>query len=227
MDELLNALGSAGEIAAPQLLLSLVFSLLMGSAIGAAYRRTHAGFSYSRSFVQTLVLACLVATIMIIAIGNNLARGLGILGALAIIRFRTPIRDPRDIIFLFATLAIGIASGAQLYGVALLGTAFFIASAFYLNVAPFSSQREFEGLLRYVQESGAGGTEGIDRVLSEFASSVDLVSAREALQGDALEYAYQVRLIDPSYRDELLQNLRRVPGVSDVSFLMRRTTVEL
>ena len=60
------------------------------------------------AFVHTMILGSMIVSMLIMAIGNNLARGLGILGTLAVIRFRTPIRDPRDMMFLFACLGIGI-----------------------------------------------------------------------------------------------------------------------
>ena len=104
MEAIFNALGPARAFSPLQILFSLLLSFFMSLLLAAVYRHTHSGFSYSRSFVQTISLAAIVACIMIIAIGNNLARGLGILGALALIRFRTPIRDPRDIIHLFASL---------------------------------------------------------------------------------------------------------------------------
>ena len=141
MDVIIEGLGEVRAQGPLEILTSLALSLLLGSLLAAVYRWTHTGFSYSRSFVQAQILACIVATIMIIAIGNNLARGLGILGALAIIRFRTPIRDPRDIIFLFASLAIGISSGSGIYEVAILGTLFFAGTVLVLNWSPTSSQR--------------------------------------------------------------------------------------
>ena len=99
------------------IVMAMLMAFILSMAVAASYRWSHAGLSYSRGFVHTQVLGAIVTCMLIMAIGNNLARGLGILGTLAIIRFRTPIRDPRDIIFLFACLAIGIASGAAVFSV--------------------------------------------------------------------------------------------------------------
>ena len=117
---------------------SLTMSIVLGLVLATVYRWTHQGFSYARSFLHTMVLASIVITVMIMAIGNNMARGLGILGAMAFVRFRTPIRDPRDIIFLFAALSIGIASGAQVFNVAVIGTLYFCATAIFLSCSPFA-----------------------------------------------------------------------------------------
>ncbi|MCZ6674726.1 MAG: DUF4956 domain-containing protein [Verrucomicrobia bacterium] len=227
MDVIIEGLGEVRAQGPIEILTSLALSLLLGSVLAAVYRWTHTGFSFSRSFVQTQVLACIVATIMIIAIGNNLARGLGILGALAIIRFRTPIRDPRDIIFLFASLAIGISSGSGIYTVAILGTLFFAATVLVLNWSPSSSQRKHEGLLRFVAPAGKDLELLLSDIFKNYTSTVEMVAMREATQGDDLEYAYQVCLIDPSLRTDFINTLQKLEEIREVSFIMQRETVEI
>ena len=227
MDVIVEGLGEVQAQGPIEILTALALSLLLGSTLATVYRWTHAGFSYSRSFVQTQVLACIVASIMIIAIGNNLARGLGILGALAIIRFRTPIRDPRDIIFLFASLAIGISSGAGIYPVAILGTLFFAGTVLILKWAPSSSQRRHEGLLRFVSPTDKDLELLLADVFKNFTTSVEMVAMREVAQGDDLEYAYQVCLADPSLRSEFINTLNNVKDIREVSLIMQRDTVEI
>jgi len=199
----------------------------MGMLIAKVYRWTHGGFSYSRSFLQTLVLGSIVATIMIVAIGNNMARGLGILGALALIRFRTPLRDPRDIIFVFASLATGISCGAQVFTIAIMGPVFFCAVAVFLTFSPFTSRRTFEGLLRFIVVDGHDVDLTLQQLFATHTAHVELVALREALQGDAREYSYQVRLLEPSGKAELVGALEQVDGIEDVSMIMQRSTVEI
>ena len=227
MDVIIEGLGEVRVQGPLEILTSLALSLLLGSLLATVYRWTHTGFSYSRSFVQTQTLACIVATIMIIAIGNNLARGLGILGALAIIRFRTPIRDPRDIIFLFASLAIGISSGSGIYEVAILGTLFFAGTVLVLNWSPTSSRRKHEGLLRFIAPAGIDLELLLSDVFKHYASTVEMVAMREATQGVDLEYAYQVCLVDPSIRSDFVNTLQQLKEIREVSFIMQRETVEI
>ena len=70
-------------------LINLVAALVMGFAIAFLYRKTYRGYSYSSSFVQTLILITMITAIVIMVIGNNLARAFGLVGAMSIIRFRT------------------------------------------------------------------------------------------------------------------------------------------
>ena len=227
MNEIELMFGPARVLGVQQLLVSMLMSFILSMAVAAMYRWTYQGLSYSRAFVHTQVLAAIVTTMLIMAIGNNLARGLGILGTLAIIRFRTPIRDPRDIIFLFACLAIGIACGASVFSVGIIGTAVFCVVAFYLHRSPFASLRVYEGLLRFNLPAGSWSRETVREIFGKYCTSAVLVAMREAIQGEALEYSYQIRLRDPTYHDELLDELRRVEDISEVNILMHRATVEI
>jgi uncharacterized membrane protein YhiD involved in acid resistance len=227
MEQFFDLLNGQNELILPQVFVSLCTSFVLGLVLASVYRWTHQGFSYARSFIHTIVLSSLVITIMVMAIGNNMARGLGILGAMAFIRFRTPIRDPRDIIFLFASLALGISAGAQVYDIAIVGTLFFAGAAFFLTYSPFASRREFEGLLRFILPNDSRSEEEIDRIFQEYTRSADLLAARDAIQGEAVEYTYQVQLIDPSFKTDLIDAISNLPGSSDISLIMQRTTVEI
>lgn len=227
MNEFLQVFGPARLLGMQQILTGILMSFILSNAIAAVYRTTYQGLSYSRSFVHTQVLGAMVACIMIMAIGNNLARGLGILGTLAIIRFRTPIRDPRDIIFLFACLAIGIASGAAVFSVAMIGTVCFCGAALYLHWSPFASKREYEGLLRFMLPPESPSEQHIQEIFRQYCASSVLVAMREAVQGDLLEYSYQVRLIDPAYQPDLVDALHRIEDATEISLLMQRSTVEI
>jgi len=228
MNEFMQAFGPSRILGIEQILCALFASFVLAIALASVYRWTYQGLSYSRSFVHTLVLAAIVTSILIMAIGNNLARGLGILGTLAIVRFRTPIRDPRDIIFLFACLAIGIACGASVFSIAIIGTLFFCLIALYLHRSPFASLRVYEGLLHFTLPSG--GDEQLDKLQKEillYCSSMILVAMRESSQGEAIEYSYQVRLTDPTYQAELLETVVKTESVTDANLLMHRATVEI
>ncbi len=227
MEPLFDALGATRSLAPPEILMSLSLSFVLGLVIATVYRWTHSGFSFARNFLHTIVLATIVITIMIMAIGNNMARGLGILGAMAFVRFRTPIRDPRDIIFLFASLAVGIASGSQTFTIAIIGTLFFCFTAVYLAWSPFASRREFEGLLRFLLPKDSHSSDLLPAIFERFCSSAEIVAMRDAIQGDVDEYSYQIRLLDPSYKTDLVDAVAKLEGVSEVSLVMNRTTVEI
>jgi hypothetical protein len=224
---LFDALGATHSLEAIEVFYTLTVAFILGMVLANIYRFTHQGFSFQRTFLHTLVLATIVISIMIMAIGNNMARGLGILGAMAFIRFRTPIRDPRDVIFLFACLAIGIGCGAQVFMVSILGTLFFGLTCFYLAWSPFASRREFEGLLRFMLPPDSSSVTDLHRIFSTYCARTEVIATREAIQGEVLEYAYQVRLIDPTYKTDLVDAIAKLPDAQEVSLVMQRTTVEV
>lgn len=227
MDEFITVFGQARILGIYQILCSLVLSFVLCSVFATVYRWTFQGLSYSRSFVHTMVLGGMIVSMLIMAIGNNLARGLGILGTLAIVRFRTPIRDTRDMMFLFASLGVGIACGANTFNVAIVGTASLCVAALLLHWSPFASRREYEGLLRFMLPPDSEAEDRVEAVLRQCCSAYFLIAMREAAQGDLMEYSYQVRLVDPSYQADLIDGLHEIPEVSDANLLMQRTTVEL
>ena len=206
---------------------TLLMTFLLTFVYATVYQRTFNGFSYSRTFVQSLILGSIVSCGLVMAIGDNLARGLGVMGTLTIIRFRTMIRDPRDAMFLFACLATGIACGAGMISIAVAGTIVFNGIAFLLHVAPFASRRNYEGMLRFTVSKKAEVKDAVDRLLMMVCESYTLVSMRDAIQGDSLEYSYQIRLRDSSYQKDVIKGLSDIEGLSDPLLMMQRSTVEI
>jgi uncharacterized membrane protein YhiD involved in acid resistance len=227
MDEFVTVFGQARILGTDQILCAMLLAFTLCSVLAAVYRWTFQGLSYSRSFVHAQILGGMIVSMLIMAIGNNLARGLGILGTLAIVRFRTQVRDSRDMIFLFASFGIGIGCGAGTFTVAIVGTLTIGVVALLLHWSPFASRRHYEGLLRFTVPAEPGLEEQTRDVMRQCCSSFQLIAMREAVQGESVEYAYHVRLVDPSYQADLVEKLQAIGKVSDASLLMQRTTVEL
>lgn len=227
MDDLQTLLGPNRLLNLSEVLVAFSVAFILSSIITTVYRMTHQGLSYSRVFVQAMMLGSITSCMMIMVIGNNLARGLGILGALAIIRFRTPVRDPRDMVFLFACLAVGIGCGARVFAVASVGALFFSAVAYYLHLAPFSTKSEFEGLLRFLLPPESDSHEKLQAIFEKHLSSATLVAVREAAQGDLMEYSYQAQMLSNDSQQGLMDAIQALPDVEEPSLLMQRSTVEI
>jgi len=226
-DYLTMLFGSTSPVSFMTVLGLLLLSFVLSFVYATVYQRTFNGFSYSRTFVQSMILGSLVTCMLIMAVGDSLSRGLGIMGTLTIIRFRTLVRDPRDAMFLFASLGTGIASGAGMIAVAIGGTIIFTGVALLLHVAPFASRRNYEGMLRFTTTKDADVKEAVDRLLMMMCESFTLVAMRNALQGHALEYSYHIRLRDSSYQKEVIRGLSEIEGVADPLLMMQRSTVEV
>ncbi len=128
---------------------SLLWSFVLSSLIAITHKLTYSGHQYPKNFFQAMSLGSIVAAMVMMAIGDSLARGLGAFGALAIIRFRTRISDARNIIFLFASLSVGLAIGVFGYTIAFVGTLLFCIAALILHLTPFSSKEGVRGKLQF------------------------------------------------------------------------------
>ncbi len=209
------------------ILMTMLVAFVLCQLLAAVYCWTFRGLSYSRGFVIALALTGVVATLLMLAIGNNIARGLGLLGTLAIIRFRSTLRDVRDMLFIFASLAVGIAVGVQAFLIAGIGTVTFSLFVLHLTLSPFGSRKQFDGLLRLSASADPRLDETLKRVLHDYCSGFVLVNLREVAQGQRLEQAYQVKLRDPSFQSPLVHALRTVERVQDVSLLMQDSALEV
>jgi uncharacterized membrane protein YhiD involved in acid resistance len=214
-EEILTRLGCA-------FLLSLVILLL--------YRTTPGGTSRNPQMILGLILCPLVVSMIMMAIDQSLARAFGLLGALSIIRFRTPIRDLQDILFLFFAIALGIVSGVGAYRIALVAIPA-IASIGYLSLSWTIWPGRRDHLLRVTVNSPEGTGDNtmadLETVLARFCRRRRM-SEVSSLDLDHLEILYETRLDDPAAGPRMLQSLRALPKVKEAVLLspVRRSPME-
>ena len=146
---------------------------------------------------------------------------------MAIIRFRTIFKDPRDIIFMFACLAVGIACGVYGYVVAVIGTLAFCGAALLLFFSPFGQVRVYDGMLRFNIATDGHERSTIETLMREFCRRFVLITLRETTQGNRLEYSYHVKLKPKKAKEELVTRLKAVHDTKDVNLMVQETTVEL
>ena len=105
-----------------EIVVNMGMSFLLGAFIFYVYRRTFQGVLYQRSFNVSLISIAMVVTMIIMIISGNLILSLGMVGALSIVRFRTPIKDPVDLVFIFWAIAIGIGNGVGYFSLTIIGS---------------------------------------------------------------------------------------------------------
>ena len=111
------------QYSTPKLWVALLAALLMGVVIYLVYRRFYTGVVFSRSFAVTLVGMSVLTCMVTLAISTNVVISLGMVGALSIVRFRTAVKDPLDLLYLFWSITAGIATGAGMYLLAVAASA--------------------------------------------------------------------------------------------------------
>jgi uncharacterized membrane protein YhiD involved in acid resistance len=192
---------------------ALLLSFLLSTIIALTYRYTFRGTDYSKEFFQAVVLISIIAATVMMAIGDSLARGLGILGALAIIRFRFRFENPKNIIYIFASIAIGIACGVYGFAVALAGTVIFSVVSFALYFSPVGKAPVFETSLSFSIDDPAK-IDLIESLLSEECLVIKLTSIGSS--NELIKYEYQITLMKGSDRYTIFNKLNDIENISNV-----------
>jgi len=219
---------SAGSDGGPAAVLaSLLMAVFIGQAIAWIYLRTHHGLSYSKGFTQSLVVLAVASSLLVHVIGDSLVTAFGLLGALAIVRFRNVLKDTRDTVYVLVSLILGMATGTERFDVALLGALVLIAVFVYLHLMSFGSKGHFDGHLTYVLDDDETGRvrERVEEVLGAYCRGIHQEARHEL--GEALEIVSTVLLRDPERSSELVRHLRGVPGVRSAQLVVHDVNVEM
>ncbi len=210
-------LGSFIELSLAQILLILATSVFLGGLICLVYRLSYRGALFSRSFCVSLFAMTLVTTLLFIAIRNNILLSLGTLGALSVIRFRTAIKEPMDMAFLFLGISTGIICGANMLGIALVGVILVGGILLAVNRLPHTSG----SYLLLVNTDGveeaallACVNEGTRRAKLKSRSATGAAGKTDDVQ-PTCEYIWEVHLVKDD--DSVVSRIAALPGVTHVS----------
>jgi hypothetical protein len=208
-------------------LFALIGALILSQLIAATYVWTYRGMSYTRSYVHAISVAAVIACMLMMAANNNLAAGIGIAGSLSVLRLRIAMRDPKDLVFVFAGVAVGVACGVRAFTVALAGTFVFVGAAVALTLLEVGQRHVFEGMLRFYGPTDSSTETSVQTILKKYAGQFTLLTLREVRQGAAMEYAYQLRLKKSDERIAIVRELEAVTGVDGVTLYYQDTAQEL
>lgn len=173
-------------------LLALGLSFIIGLFIFLVYKKTYSGVMYSDSFGVSLIAMAMITSLVIIAVTSNVVLSLGMVGALSIVRFRTAVKEPMDIAFLFWAIAVGIVLGAGLIPLAVIGSVI-IGVIIFL----FSSRKTFDiPYILVVNCQNESAENGLLEDLSAGAKKYLLKSKN--VSKDGIELTYEVRVKDSS-----------------------------
>jgi len=167
------------------ILMNMALAFALGLIISYVYKVTHKGLSYSQSFMLTIVFVTFIVAVVMMVIGNNLARAFALVGALSIIRFRTVIKDTKDTAYIFLGLAAGMAAGTSTYFLSIAGVGFFSLVAFALHATNYGSFYKSEFLLRF-RSLTVEGEPAYSGIIAEFARSSNLLHVESSGDGQHL-----------------------------------------
>ena len=218
---------SGGPFNVQTVLLSLLLAFVLGQVLAWVYYVTHSGLSYSRSYVQSLILITVVVSMVMTVIGNNIITAFGLMGALAIVRFRNVIKDTRDIAFIFCALVVGMAAGSHRYLTAILGTVVLSLIVLYLFFTDFGAHEPHNGFLRFNLRGSLAADHPVTGILRRFCGSFTLISVQDSGFGEPAEYAYQILIRDPAQNEEFVSALEKVEGIENISLTLQEKLLEV
>jgi hypothetical protein len=200
----------------------LIWAFILASFIAITHRLTFTGEYYPKNFFQALMLGAVVTAMVMMAVGDSLARGLGVFGAMAIIRFRTRIDDPRNVLFLFAALSSGLAVGVYGFTISFAGTVIFCLVAFVLHFSPFRSYTL--NSVVYFTLISADDLPKVLEILSASCGDFRLITISMSKEKN-IRYQYSVALNKDMPKDKLINLLNSIEGISQLRITINEIQV--
>ena len=226
-DQLVRPVLTAPAGLGEQLLLVLLVAFIVGQLNAWFYRWTHRGVSYSRTFTHAVVLIAVVSALSMSLVAANPIAAIGLLGGMAIIRFRTVVRDARDTTYVLLSLVCGMAAGFGFYSTAVIGSIVANAIAFYLHHTGFGAWHATDSLLRFQVAASALNSAEFDALLTRFCRRHSVISVDEVPVADAggdpvCQCGYKVRLRDRERGPDLVSALKRSFRIDAVHLLVEQ-----
>ncbi len=209
------SMGGTDRITTLNILINVSMSFLVGMFIFYIYKKTYQGVLYQRSFNISLVLASAVTALVIMTISGNLILSLGMVGALSIVRFRTPVKDSMDLIFLFWAISSGIANGVGYYNISIVGS---IMIAIFLLVLTRPGKGIADTFLLVIQLSNAADEKTIFEQIQKHAERLSIKS--KSISEYGTEITMELRVSSSSDTDFInqLQNDGKVTRATLVAY---------
>ena len=214
-----------GATATPYIfILVLLISAGLNFIIAKAYSLTHGGYSYSKNFLQAIVLVGIIVSLIMVIIGSDIARAFALVGAMSIVRFRTPIKDSRDLVFIFAAIAVGMACGVQFFVLAAIFTVTMIVFVFAFHYWRFGELSDNGYVLR-VQIHG-NQRDNLSEAVSKLCKRSAIVSISRLNQTDDVEdIIYEVELKRGVHYEALVDNLAKQVNPLSINVLVGESSV--
>lgn len=206
--------------------LNLVVAFGLALLIALIYKKTHKGLSYSQSFILTLILSGIIICAVMMVIGNNIATAFGAFGAFSLIRFRTAIKDVKDMGYIFLVLAVGMAVGTNNYVIAVATTVIVLAVALILAKINFGSIRKFNYILTFILDTRKTAENSYREVFAKYLKSSDILNIKAIEHGNVLNLTFSVKFITEKESTDFVGNLEKLDGVSEVNLITAKNDIE-
>jgi Domain of unknown function (DUF4956) len=211
----------------PTLFLGLLLAMLCGQAIAWVYMLTHSGLSYSRSFVNSLVVMPILVALVMQVLNNNLVTAFGLMAVFAIVRFRNILRDTLDTTYVLSVIVLGMACGTQKFTTAVLGCAVILSVFLLLWYTAFGSRHRYDLLLNLHWARPLTELMDLNQLLDRHSLKAHCASQRSNEGYEGTDLSYRLLLRNGERVEDLLNEVRQLAGVSRVTSLKAEDESEL
>jgi uncharacterized membrane protein YhiD involved in acid resistance len=204
----------------------VVVSFILGLIIAWVYKKTNKSVSYSQSFIETLVLLLPVITIIILFISNNIAAAIGVFGAFTVVRFRTAVKDAKDMFFIFWVLATGLVVGVGEVTTAAVSVIAVGIMVFMLKVTGFGRFADYDYLLIYSLNTKKSDLQTVAEALKDLTVKHDILNVQSSKDGLELEVTQSIALKKKVTMDQVVEEINKIKGLSSLSVNPARFELE-
>lgn len=214
-----NLLPATPFLSEEQVLINIGLAFILGLIVAIVYRLTSHHKAVNPTFMLTLVILSMVVALVMMVIGNSIARAFSLVGALSIIRFRTAVKDNRDIAYVFFALAAGMAAGIGNYLIALYGVGLILLLLLILDFIRFGTSPKGVYLLRFQLIPTDTDDDSYKSIFERMLASHRQLAVRTVRMGQFVEQSYLVRLRRGVTERSLLSQLSAIEGMERVVLL--------
>lgn len=201
------------------MLLAMLLAFACGHAVAWAYMFTHTGLSYSRSYVNTLILMPVIVSLVMLVLANNIVIAFGLMAIFAMVRFRSVLRDTLDTAYVLAVIVMGLACGTLKYSSAVIGCLVTVGIMLYFWATGFGTRHRYDVILNVQWTRSAAELPELIRLLKRHSQSMQCASQRASDTSPAIDVSYRLLLRNPVGGHDLLREVKALEGVSRASSL--------
>ena len=209
-----------------EIIFNLFLAFILGLSISFVYKKTHKGLSYSQSFMLTNIFVAVIVCMVIMIIGNNLARAFALVGALSIIRFRTVVKDTKDTAYIFWSLAAGMAAGTGSYFLAIAGSVFMSMIAYILNITNYGSIHKSEFILQFRVVNRESDFETYMEIITKFAKNSTLLHVEPSGDNLSLKMSFDIVMKKDENQNNFITEISAFQGISEVVLIAAKHDVD-
>jgi len=203
----------------PAMVMGLLLAFACGHVVAWIYMLTHTGLSYSKSFVNALIVIPTVVAMVMTVLSNNLVTAFGLMAVFAIVRFRNILRDTLDTTYILVVIVLGMASGTLKFSTAIAGCLLTSFIMVYLWATAFGSRQRYDMIINLHWVRPVTELQELRNLLLRHSLKTVCASQRSNEGYEGTDLSYRLLLRDPGRMDQLLMELRGLQGVTRVTGL--------